>query len=160
MSERIIQDMKFVQAVAPAADALSGTVTGNVVNMRDATQATWIINTGDVDSGTSVVKAYSCSDSACSVATEIAFRYKRQTDGTVDTFGDEATSVVATGITLAAAEDNRLDIIEIDASDLSGTDQYATIKLVQGTDHPRATGVICILSGLRQKGDDKRTARI
>jgi hypothetical protein len=152
--------MKVVQAVAPAADALAGTVTANVVNMRDANHATWIINTGNVASGTSVVKAYSCSDSACSVATEIAFRYKRQTNSTLDAFGDEATSVVATGITLAAAQDNRIDIIEIDDSDLSGTDQHATIKLVEGVNHPRPTGIVCILSGLRQQGDSKRTVRV
>jgi len=160
MTDRLIQTSKIVQIIAPAADALSGTVQGNIVSMADYNTATFIINTGAVDSGTSGVKAYSCSNSACSTATEIAFRYKSQTDGTVDTFGDEAQSVVATGITLAADEDNRIDIIEIDDTELSSTDKHVRLTFVEDVNHPRPTGVVCVLTGGRQQGDDKRTVRV
>jgi hypothetical protein len=157
-SEKLIQDNKFVTLVAPVADAGAGTVTSNSVNMQDYTHLTAVLSRGAAASGTSVITVQSSADSAASSPTAIPFRVKKATASTLDSYDDEA-NVAAAGYTYTAELDNLIDIIEVNASDMDGDDSYVSIKLVESVNQPTTFGIVGILSGARQKGDDKRSVR-
>ena len=157
-SEKLIQTTHVVTLLAPVADALAGTKTTNSVNMGGHTHLTAYIQRGAVASGTSVVTVQSDANSAASSPTAIVFRAKKPTASTQDSYADEV-DVAAAGYTLTAELDNLIDIIEVNASDMSGADNYISLKFVEGVDHPMLVGVIGVLSGSRQKGDDQPSVR-
>lgn len=158
MTDRLIQTAKVVTLLSPAADRFTGTVTSNSVNMRDSNVLTALICRGAVASGTTVVTVQSSADSAAGSPTAIPFRVKKPTASTQDAYADEI-NVTNSGYTLTAELDNLIDIIEVDDSDLDGTDKYVSLKFVEGVDHPMLVGVVGILTGGRQQGDGKRTVR-
>lgn len=158
MNEKLIQTTHAVTLVTPSADAFAGTVTSNVVNMRDHTHLTAYVYRGAAASGTSLITCQSSATSAGSSATAIPFRRREGTVSTQDGYGDEV-DVTAAGYTTTAEKDNIIDIIEVNASDMDGTDEYLSIKAVEDVDHPVLGGIIGIMSGQRQKGNDTRSVR-
>lgn len=156
---KLIQNAKFVTLIAPAADAGSGTVTSNVVNMQDYPIMTAAFCRGAAASGTSTITVQSSATSAGTSATAIPFRVKKGTASTLDSYDDEA-NVAATGYVYTAELDNIIDIIEVNASDLDGSDKYVSLKFVESVNSPTTFGLVGIMTGARQKGDDKRTVRV
>ena len=158
MNEKLIQTTHPITLITPSADAFAGTVTSNVVNMRDNTHLTAYLYRGATASGTSTITCQSSATSAGSSATAIPFRRREGTVSTQDGYGDEV-NVTSAGYTTTAEKDNIIDVIEINASDMDGTDGYVSIKSVEVVDHPITGGIIGILSGSRQKGNDTRSVR-
>ena len=158
----LIQDVKFVHAIAPVADFNASTIYTQVVNMRDYQKATFLLYTGVVASGTSKVTCNACSNSAASSETEIAFYYKEQsTTLGADSHGAETLAVVGTGLVLTAETDNQVEIIEVDASQLAALGyNHVRLSFEQVVDHPRIFSCLVGLSGARQGGNDKRTVLV
>lgn len=165
IDSRIIQDAKVVHCIAPVADFNASTANTQVVNMRDYKKATFLLYTGVVGSGTSKVTCDACSNSAASSTNEIAFQYKEQsTTLGADSHGNQALSVVATGIVLTADVANQVEIIEIDAADLVSSAgvkwNHVRLTFTQVVDHPRIFSCVVILTGARHAGDAKRTVLV
>ena len=158
----LIQDVKFVSGIVPVRDFNSATVYTQVVNMRDYQHCTFLLYTGQVESGTSKVTCNACSNSAAAAETEIAFYYKEQsTTLGADSHGAETLAVVGTGFTLTAETDNQIEIIEVHAEQLAALGyNHVRLSFEQVVDDPRIFACIACLSGARQGGDDKRTVLV
>jgi len=156
MSDRLLQNVKFVNALPPDADRFNGDPATDVINMRDYKHCTLILQTGAGSSGTAVVTVESCDNTTPSTTTAISFRYKKITSG--DSEGD-TTTATASGFTTTASA-NCVYMIEVDDSDLSGTDKYVRLQLTEDTDSPVDAGVLAILSGASYAGNDMRTVLV
>ena len=155
MSDRLLQNAKFINCVYPHADMYeTGPIYSDVINMQDYKHCTFIIQEGIGTTGTTTVTVNSCDNVSPDTATPIAFRYKVITSG--DTEGDTTAATVAGFGTTAGSYG--VYVIEVDADELSGTDQYVRITLTELVDEVVIGGVMAILSGSRWAGDDLRTA--
>lgn len=153
--DRLLQNAKFVNALPPIADAYeSGPNSTDVINMQDWRHITFILQEGVGTTGTATITVESCDDVTPTTTTAVAFRYKTMTSG--DTEGD-TTQATSSGFGSTAGSDHQY-MIEIDATELSGTDQFVRLKLTELVDAAVLAGVTAILTGGRQMGDDLRTA--
>jgi hypothetical protein len=104
--------------------------------------------------GTATITVESCDNTDPTTATPIAFRYKIVATGT-DLEGD--TTAAGVGGVLTTAGSNKQYVVEVDDSELSGTDQYVRLQLTVGDGTAVDAGVWCVLTGPRFSGDDLRT---
>ena len=159
-SGNIIQDMKVVQLMPASADIFDGSARSNTINMQDYTHCTAVLNKGAMSAtGTARLTVNSSATSAGTSLTTIPFRVKVSTTGSQDLYDDEANQA-GTGYLIEANTDNTCDIIEVNASDMDGTDKYLTFIYTEVTNDTILAGLVGILSGARQQGDDKRTVRV
>ncbi len=159
-SGNIIQDDKIVQLIPPSADVFAGSARSNTINMQDYTHCTAILNKGAMSAtGTARLTVNSSATSAGTSLTTIPYLIKVSTTSKQDAYDDLATQA-ATGYLVEANTDNTCDIVEINASDMDGDDKYLTLIFTEVTNDTILAGVIGILSGARQQGDDKRTVRV
>lgn len=158
---KIIQDMKVVQLIPPSADVFDGSARSNTINMQDYGLCTAILNKGAMSAtGDAILTVNSSATSAGTSLTAIPYKVKVSTTSTADAY-DDLAAVSSTGYTVEANSDNTCDIIEVDASDMDGTDKYLTFLFTEDTNDVILAGVVGILSGpSRQQGDDKRTVRV
>ena len=159
---RLMDDMHVVAHtstfVASYADFFEGnggspTYT-DVFNLAKYRKVLFIIQLGAGATGTGVVTVESCDDVTPSNTVAIAFNYKAMT--TVDTWGT-TTAVANTGFTTAAGT-NKCYMVEVDASELSGTNHYVRLKITEDTDSPCDGCVLTILGASRYQDDVPVTA--
>lgn len=153
---RMFQEIHVVNVgdsnfIAAHEDFMAGTKTTDVVNLAKYNKALWLIHKSAGSTGATVCTVESCDDVTPSTATAIAFDYWTCTSG--DTWSD-MTTAATTGFTTTAGA-NQMYAIEVDASELSGTDKYVRLKMVESTDDPCDGGLILILGGLRFKHEVK-----
>ena len=158
-SGNIIQDTKIVQLIPPAANVFAGSARSNTINMKDYTHLTAIVNKGVMTAtGDAILTVNSSATSAGTSLTAIPYSVKVSTTDTLDLYDDLDVQAI-TGYTIEANTDNTCDIIEVNASDMDGTDKYLTLIFTEDTDDEILAGVVGVLSGARQQGDGKRTVR-
>lgn len=146
-----VGDSNFISAHE---DFMAGTVTTDVVNLGKYDRALWLIHKSAGNTGTTVVTVESCDDTTPSTTTAIAFDYWTCTSG--DTWSDKSTATTS-GFTTTAGSDQQY-AIEINSSELSGTDQYVRLKMTESDNDPVDGGLICILSNPRHTSEVMTTA--
>lgn len=156
---RLAQELHVVNVgdssfIAANEDFLAGTVYTDVVNLGKYEKAMWIIQKGAGATGTTVVTVDSCDNVTPSTATPIAFNYWVCTSG--DTYGDMQTAT-SSGFTSTAGA-NQVYKVEINAAELSGTDQYARLVCTEATNDPCDGSIVCILGGGRVVQEVPKTA--
>jgi len=156
---RIFQEIHVVNVgdanfITSHDDFMAGTKTTDVVNLGKYDKALWLIHKSQGNTGVTVVTVESCDNVTPSTTTAMAFDYWACTSG--DTWSDMSTATTA-GFTTTAGE-NQMYAVEVNASELSGTDKYVRLKMVESTDDPVEGGVICILGGPRFMHEVKPTA--
>lgn len=158
---KFIQDAKFVNLIGAEADVFSGSARSATINMQDYGLCTAVLNKGDMSAtGTAVVTANSSATSAGTSLTAIPFLAKVSTTGAQDA-ADDLVSVTSSGYTIEANQDDTVDVIEVNASDLDGDDKYLTFIITEDTNDTIDASLTGILSGpARQQGDGKRTVRV
>lgn len=158
MSGRLIQEVHFVNAMPTGAamdDLYEGGFSTDIVNMSNFDRATWVIARGVGATGTATITIDSCDTVVPGTATAIPFVYAVASSG--DTFG-AVTSATAAGYTTAAGAGSTV-IVEVNASELSGTNKFARLTVTEGTDSPVSGSVVCIMSQPRSiAGTDTTTA--
>lgn len=155
MPANILQYAHLVKGLDPVADAFSGTVYSDIVNMGDYANATFIIYKGVGTTGTSTITVEASDDVSGSNVTAIPFRYKAITSG--DTEG-ALTAATTTGFTTTAGS-SQLYAIEIDSEELGDTGyQYARLKCVEVVDAAVLGGILILMGGNRYGQDVPATA--
>jgi len=138
----------FVNAVtspATADDLFNTGLVTDVVNLSDYDKVTWVISKNAGATGTATIQVESCSSAAGADNTAIPFDYRECVSG--DTFG-ETTTAAATGVATTAGT-NTMMVVEVNASELSGTHKYVRLIGTEVVNSPVTGGVTCILSGPR-----------
>lgn len=139
----------------PVADAFTGTVTSDVVNMRNFQHVTFIFYNGVGTTGTSTITVLACDDVTPTNTTAVAFRYRAITSG--DTPG-ALTAATTAGFTTTAGS-NHMYAIEVDAEDLATSGyEYVQISCVEVADDPVLGGIMIILGPSRYPRSVQKTA--
>ena len=131
--------------IASFADFTATNPATDIVNLKLYDRCTFLLIYGAGATGTATVTVESCDTAVPGTATAIAFTYWVCT--TPDTWG-EATAATSSGFTTAAAA-NKTYAIEVNSSELSGSDSFVRLQFTE-TDSTAVDGaVVCILSGAR-----------
>jgi hypothetical protein len=140
----LTEQQHLVNALSPVADALSGTVYSDIINMKNFGHCTFVVQKGVGATGTSTFTVEASDDTSGTNVTAIPFRYREIPLSTnVPTALTDAT---ASGFTNTAGSD-RLVIIEVDASELGDTGYgFVRLKAVESVDSPVLAGILAILS--------------
>lgn len=150
----ISESLKVVIGLAPDADRLSGTQTGERVSLAKYSKLCALLVLGAGATGTTAVTVEASSDADGTGATAIAFKRRRIASG--DTAGD-VTATAATGFTTTAGGGDTY-IIEVDAADTPDGKPWVGVKMVEATNDPVDGALIYILAPGRYIGDDLPTA--
>ena len=159
MRNRLFQNVHVVNAMPAAneasySDLFNGNPATKVVNLSNYERVTWLIQKGSGSTGTAVITCQSCSDTTPSVTTAVPFAYWTCTSG--DTWSDMNTAT-STGFTTTAGAD-QVYAVEVNASELSGTDSYVRLVATESINDPVNGTVTCILSGPRYMHEVSQTA--
>lgn len=137
-----LENMHFVQGLAPVADALSGTVGSDVVNCENFNKVIFVIQKGVGTTGTSTVTVEACDDVTPTTTSAIPFRYRNVVSGDTTTALTEATTA---GFTTSAGSAH-LVLVEVDVADLAASGYgYVRLKAVEVADSPVLAGILIIM---------------
>lgn len=129
----LTQAVHFVPLLRPVADALSGTVASDEINMSDAHAVTFFIHWGVGATGTVTVTVEACDDTSATNTTAIPFKYRR--NSATDVFG-ALTDATTAGFTTTAGSAQTY-VIEVDANQMADTGyKYVRLKTVEVVDSP------------------------
>lgn len=136
----------LVKGLDPVADAFSGTVYSDVVNMEGAAGVRFIIHVGVGATGTSTFTVQACDDTTPSNRTAVAFWYKEITSGDTDA---ALTAATTSGFTSTAGS-SKIIVIDVPASAIASTGYgYVQLKAVESVNDPVLGGILIEQYGLR-----------
>lgn len=134
----ILEGLHFVQGIAPVADAFSGTVTTDVVNVKGEGVLFQIIK-GVGATGTSTVTVLACDDTTPSNTTAVPFIYRSNTSGDTWSAWSKATTA---GFTTTAGSTQMYQIYCPSAELAEEGYGYAQLQAVESVDSPVLGGVL------------------
>jgi len=148
--------------VAPSAiiaaneDYSNGNPATDVVNMKDWNRITFIIikNAGAV--GTATITVESCDDVVPTIATAIAFKYRKCT--VIDTFGVWTDALAAGFVTTAGAD--QIYEITVTADQLTTTNQYVRMQVTEVDSTACDGAVVAIMTEPRYAEDINDTVLV
>jgi hypothetical protein len=145
----------LVVGLDPVADAFAGTVSSDVVSLKDYHHATFIVWWGVGATGTTLITVEACDDTTPTTTTAVAFRYRRYTSA--DTAA-ALTAAAAAGFTTTAGSAQRY-VVEVDSDALAPTGySYARLTCVEDVNSPILGGILIILSEPRYATTSPGTA--
>ncbi len=145
-NQLFVENFHMAIGLAPVADAFSGTVASDVVNMRDHGSVVFLINIGVGTTGTSTITVEACDDVTPSNTTAIPFWYRQNT--TNDTQGT-ITAATTSGFTTTAGS-NKLIAVEVRSEDLAASGyKYVRLKAVESANDPVLGGITILLGNPR-----------
>lgn len=128
--------------LAPAADSLSGTVSTDILSMKNHGRVRFIILKGAGGTGTSVITVEACDDVSASNSSAVAFRYRNTVAGSDP--GD-ITVATSSGFT-TSTQANEIYEVEVDAEKLlSDGYEFVRLKATEDTDNPELAGIIALM---------------
>lgn len=142
ITKHILEALHLVKGIDPVADAFAGTVTTDIVNMRDYAVAAFLVYKGAGATGTSTITVEACADNSGTGATAVPFHYRRACN-TNDAHGAVTAATAAGFATTAGASE--MYFVVVSADDLVSTGYaWVRLKAVEVVDSP-VTGGIAIL---------------
>ncbi len=147
MSKKLVEGLKFINALAPLADRYNGDPASDVVLLKNYDRVIFAIY-GTATTGTAVVTAEECDDVTPTTSNAVPFTY--YSNVATDVFS-AATAATASGFTTATAA-TYIYLIEVKAHDL--TDGFPGVRLVltEGVNAAVAASVIAIAGDARYGG--------
>jgi hypothetical protein len=143
----LLEHAHFIKGLDPVADAFSGTVYSDIVNMKNFAKAVFQLYKGVGTTGTSTITVEACDDVAGSNVVAIPFRYRAIT--TNDSQGN-LNQATAAGFTTTAGS-SQMYLIEVDENAMGASGyQYVRLKAVEVVDSPVLGGITIALHGKRQ----------
>jgi len=136
-----------VMGLAPVADAFSGTVYSDVINMKDWNHIQFLILRGAASgAGTATITVEACSNAAAAAVSAVPFTY--QAASADDTYGAH-TTVASTGF-VAGAGAGLIFKIDVDAEALLASGySYIRLKSAEVADFTYVGGIVAILTEAR-----------
>lgn len=141
--------------LAPVADAFSGTVTSDVVNMKNHGRVRFLVFSGVGTTGTSTITVEACDDTTPTTTSAIPFRYRRTaaagTPGAI-------TAATSAGFTTTAGS-NQIYEIEVDAEALAASGYgYVRLKAVEVVNDPVLGGILILMENAKFAGASPSSA--
>tara|TARA_R100000750_G_scaffold23265_1_gene15181 strand:+ start:3914 stop:4375 length:462 start_codon:yes stop_codon:yes gene_type:complete len=132
----------IVKGLDPVADAFAGTVSTDVVSLKNHETVEFYIYKGVGATGTSTITVEACDDTTPTTTSAVAFRY--QTVVTDDTHSAMTEATVAGFATVAGS--SQLYKVSVDASALAVSGyEYVRLKAVEVVDSPVLGGIMIAL---------------
>lgn len=109
------EHLKYLPVLGPIDVATTATATA-YIDLKEAHWATFVVDFGVINNST-VAVTLECSTAATSNATEqtLGFNYRKSAAVASDDMG-AITAATTTGVTIAAADDNKSLLVEVDPS--------------------------------------------
>lgn len=155
MSEALLLErLHLIKGLDAVADAFSGTVYSDVVNVKNLHRVLFLLHAGVGATGTSTITVEACDDVVPTNVSAIPFHYRQILSG--DTEG-ALTAATAAGFATTAGS-SKLAAVEVreDALAASGYG-YVRLKAVEVVDSPVLGGIV-ILGESKIPGASKPTA--
>lgn len=127
---RFSENVHIVPALLPA-DITTTTTYTDVVNVGETQWLQFVLILGAITGDTAVVTVEECSDTTPTGNTAIAFKYRLSSAVGTDSLG-VSTDATSSGVTLAATDDNKVLIIDVDPATLSATKPYVRAAIDPG----------------------------
>lgn len=136
----------IVTGLDPVADAFSGTVVSDIVNLSQYGSVAFVVFYGVGATGTSTITVEACDDVVPTNVSAIPFHYRRYTSA--DTEG-AITAAAAAGVATTAGSSQRY-VVEVSAQALAASGyKYVRLKMVEVVDSPVLGGILIILGRAR-----------
>jgi hypothetical protein len=146
----------FITGLDPVADALSGTVTSDVIKVSGYHLAEFIIHKGVGATGTSTITVEACSNAAGDNAEAVPFEYQAY-DSTSDDVPDDVVAATAAGFTTLAGS-SQIFVIGVSTDRLPENKPWLRLKAVEVVDSPVLAGILVELSSPRYAAQVPATA--
>lgn len=149
----LIESVKFVKGLAPAADRWNTNPTTDIVNTKLYDKVCFVAHQQGGTTGKATFTVEASSDVSGTGATAVAFRYSVGGDG-ASTDGDATGAVTAAtsaGFDSTANAD-KLYLIEITAAELPADKPFVRLKCTEAVNDPVNGAVEIVLYGARVKG--------
>lgn len=148
--QSLIQSMKFVKGLAPAADRWNTSPATDIVSLANYAQCTFLVHQEGGTTGNATFTVEACSDNAGNGATAIPFRYS--VGGTGSGASGDATGAVTAATASGFASTPNADkvyVIEVGSAELPADKPWVRLKCTETTNDPVNGAVEIILSGAR-----------
>ena len=155
----VIEKVKFVKGLAPAADRWNTDPATDIVSLALHKKAVFIVHQAGGTTGKATLTVEACDDVSASATTAIPFAYSVGGDGS-GAGGDATgtlTQATAAGFDTTAGSD-RLYIIEVDADTLPEGKPYLRLVCTEAVDDPVTGAVEIALFGGRYTGQSLDSA--
>ena len=150
---QFLSAMRFVTALAPVADAFSGTVYPLAVKLANYARLAFVVLKGVGTTGTSTITVLASDDASHTNSTAVPFSYRRISADGKTTIG-AITTVDSAGFTTTAGSGD-FYIIEVDVKALAASGYaYAQLKMVEVVDSPVLGSVLAIAGDARFADSD------
>lgn len=127
---RFSESVHVVPAITPV-DITTTTTYTDVFNTGETQWLQFLLQFGAVTGDTATVTVEECSDTSATGATAIAFTYRLSSATGTDSLG-AVTAATSSGVTVAATDDNKVLIIDVDPATLSATKPYVRVAIDPG----------------------------
>lgn len=154
-TSKMIERGQLEVGLAPVADAFSGTVASDVINMKNHNRVRFVYMWGVGATGTVTITAEACDDTTPTNTSAVPFYYRvTVAGGTPGTL----TAATSSGFTTTAGS-NQIIEIEVEASALNASGYgYIRSKSVEVVDSPILGGILVELLEPRHAGSGQTTA--
>jgi hypothetical protein len=150
----LLNNLHFIKGLDPVADAFSGTVTSDIVDMANHQSAMFIVYKGVGTTGTSTITVEACDDVSGTNATAVPFYSKSITSTDIQ---GAMTARAAAGFATTAGS-SQIYVIQVAAEALAATNyQFVRLKAVEVVDSPVLGGIAIALAGPRFGGSTTAT---
>lgn len=159
MNKLLSEEIKVVAGLAAVADAFSGTVYSDVVNLAQYEKVCFLVHKAVGTTGTSDITVQATPLATTSNPTAIAFKYRKidvAAGGSNDTAG-AITAATTSGFTTTAGS-NQIYLIEVSSSDTPASKPFVHLKAVENANDPVLGGIIILLANPRYEGATLPTA--
>lgn len=138
----MLQNLHWIKGLDPVADAFSGTVYSDIIDMSEFQEICFVIYKGVGTTGTSTITVEASDDISGSNVSAVAFWYRAITSG--DTHGALAAATTS-GFTTTAGS-SQLYAISIRSKDIVASGyKYCRLKAVEVVDSPVLGGILAVM---------------
>lgn len=154
MNGLLSEYLKVIKGLDPVADAFSGTVASDVINMGLYDRALFVVQKGVGATGTATITMQATAANTTSSPTAIPFKYRAVSSG--DTAGS-ITDATTAGFTTSAAS-SELYLCEVRAENMPDGKPWLHLQSVEVVDSPIVGSILILLGAARFTGATLPTA--